>query len=531
MDSVTQQRIALMHPKLRDEVTKLINDANNVLKVHSQVRIVQSLRTFDEQAKLYAQGRTTTGPIVTNAKPGQSLHNYGVACFSDDTEILTDQGFKRFNDLDKTEKVAAYKNGVVKYEYPKAYISNDYSGEMIHVKTRSVDLLVTPNHKMIVKKKNYGGWDEEWSEIEAKDLKYFHKIPTGVEVWKTEKIETPKTFKFTNRAKKSYQDISLLEKQEYPFSNMMEPETWWEFMGWFLSEGATAGSDTNEQKKHNGRFLVSIYQSINSDVRYKLKNCIEKTGFEYWENDLGFYIHSKELWSLLHPLGNAYNKKIERYLLEADRYLLEKLYIALIDGDGSYYNTHETYYTASKKLADSFAELCLRLGYSCTIRNRFMAAGSRIMPHGTLLKKDSNTYEIVTRRGKEQELRNGDGQSRIIKEQYSGVVYCVTTESGAVIVKRNGKISVAGNCDFCLIVKDTGISWDIHGDFNKDGVADWLQVVDVFKNAGWEWGGLWKFVDNPHLQKTFGNTWSQLLVKYNNGDTFVDANGQKYVNL
>lgn len=32
-----------------------------------------------EQARLYAQGRTAPGKIVTNAKPGQSFHEYRVA--------------------------------------------------------------------------------------------------------------------------------------------------------------------------------------------------------------------------------------------------------------------------------------------------------------------------------------------------------------------------------------------------------------------------------------------------------------------
>lgn len=48
------------------------------------LRVTHTLRTFDEQAKLYAQGRTLPGPIVTKAKAGQSPHNYGMAfdvCF------------------------------------------------------------------------------------------------------------------------------------------------------------------------------------------------------------------------------------------------------------------------------------------------------------------------------------------------------------------------------------------------------------------------------------------------------------------
>ena len=41
--------------------------------------VVSGLRTADEQNALYAQGRTTPGHIVTNAKAGYSMHNYGLA--------------------------------------------------------------------------------------------------------------------------------------------------------------------------------------------------------------------------------------------------------------------------------------------------------------------------------------------------------------------------------------------------------------------------------------------------------------------
>lgn len=44
-----------------------------------KVSVFQGYRSFAEQDYLYAQGRTRPGPIVTNAKGGDSLHNYGVA--------------------------------------------------------------------------------------------------------------------------------------------------------------------------------------------------------------------------------------------------------------------------------------------------------------------------------------------------------------------------------------------------------------------------------------------------------------------
>ena len=44
-----------------------------------EVKVTHTLRTMDEQAHLYAKGRTLPGAIVTKAGPGQSPHNYGAA--------------------------------------------------------------------------------------------------------------------------------------------------------------------------------------------------------------------------------------------------------------------------------------------------------------------------------------------------------------------------------------------------------------------------------------------------------------------
>jgi peptidoglycan L-alanyl-D-glutamate endopeptidase CwlK len=41
--------------------------------------VIEGLRSYSEQNKLYAQGRETKGKIVTNAKAGYSMHNFGEA--------------------------------------------------------------------------------------------------------------------------------------------------------------------------------------------------------------------------------------------------------------------------------------------------------------------------------------------------------------------------------------------------------------------------------------------------------------------
>lgn len=79
MDQFTINRIAKLHPLVRDEITKIIKMCDESLTGRAKIRITQGLRTYKEQDDLYSLGRTKTGKKVTNAKGGQSIHNYGLA--------------------------------------------------------------------------------------------------------------------------------------------------------------------------------------------------------------------------------------------------------------------------------------------------------------------------------------------------------------------------------------------------------------------------------------------------------------------
>jgi peptidoglycan L-alanyl-D-glutamate endopeptidase CwlK len=80
--------VAKLHPLIRGEVQHTIESIEAGWPKTMAIRIVQGLRTFQEQDALYAQGRTTSGHIVTNSKAGQSYHNYGLAL---DFAILYDK--------------------------------------------------------------------------------------------------------------------------------------------------------------------------------------------------------------------------------------------------------------------------------------------------------------------------------------------------------------------------------------------------------------------------------------------------------
>ncbi|WP_412758846.1 M15 family metallopeptidase [Niallia taxi] len=59
--------------KKRDELISLAADKG------INIVITADFRSSEEQDKLYAQGRTASGDVVTNAKGGESYHNYGLA--------------------------------------------------------------------------------------------------------------------------------------------------------------------------------------------------------------------------------------------------------------------------------------------------------------------------------------------------------------------------------------------------------------------------------------------------------------------
>lgn len=75
-DVHTQNRINQLHPYIKEKAIRFILQAQ---ARGIYLRITSAFRSMAEQGRLYSQGRTTPGPVVTNARPGESFHNYGLA--------------------------------------------------------------------------------------------------------------------------------------------------------------------------------------------------------------------------------------------------------------------------------------------------------------------------------------------------------------------------------------------------------------------------------------------------------------------
>ena len=69
-------------------------------------------------------------------------------CFTGETEILTDKGFKQIKDLDKTEKIAQYNDtaDTVEFVTPLEYIEMPYEGTMYDFHSNDFSIKMSPHH-------------------------------------------------------------------------------------------------------------------------------------------------------------------------------------------------------------------------------------------------------------------------------------------------------------------------------------------------------------------------------------------------
>lgn len=91
MDERTRKNIDTLLPEARPWAEAHVNAiiGSGRLPKGWTVRIISGNRTWREQDALFAKGRTAPGNIVTNARGGQSNHNFGVAW---DIGLFDDRG-------------------------------------------------------------------------------------------------------------------------------------------------------------------------------------------------------------------------------------------------------------------------------------------------------------------------------------------------------------------------------------------------------------------------------------------------------
>lgn len=101
------------------------------------------------------------------------------------------------------------------------------------------------------------------------------------------------------------------------------------------------------------------------------------------------------------------------------------------------------------------------------------------------------------------------------------------TTPGKIVTNAKAGQSMHGYglaVDIVLLIDEKTASWDMKTDFDADGKADWIEIVEIFKRYGWSWGGNWAhFPDYPHFEKSFGYSLMDLQkLKQNSTNPYIN---------
>lgn len=346
------------------------------------------------------------------------------ACHDDQTEILTEEGFKLFSELSGNERVLTMDPDtmVAEYVYPDKYHVYDYDGELAYYDADNLNFAVTPNHRFF------------YSTRKSDKLRFTPLKDIG----KNTRISIPKGFKWVGVHLDTYISYDLYQSGWEPFPI----REWLCLLGIFISEGSfRKGTDkvtytgiTISQQNLNGReFIETILKALRLD--YKVSG-----------ND--YIVYSTSLASHLALLcGDGFiNKHVPDIVKSLTPELINIFLDAFCIGDGYFKPFNDEYrrilYTSSPKLADDLQELLFKSGKNATLTKRKLAGRQTwIKDHiatssvdGFMMGESTTDTPFSVR------------TENIKYTKYIGKIYCLTVnKTGLLFTRRDGKCLWSGN--------------------------------------------------------------------------------------
>lgn len=356
-----------------------------------------------------------------------------LGCHDDTTEVLTENGWKLFESVSNDEKLATInKNGELEYQTPSALVSTFYEGEMYHFSHRSLDALVTPNHRMYVRK-----WDEmsrclrdEYCFKRADEIGWYSGLMTSVK-WVG---ESPEIFHLDGVEIGPYGGNGGDHTNGHRAGLDIPIKTWAAFLGLYLAEGCVYSPEV-------GTYRVEIAAS-KPESRKKIRELLDSLPFKISVYQDRYTIYDKRLYTLLRPLGNVYSKKVPDFVHKWSSNILGVFIEWYGIGDGHLYeNGSEMFYSASKQLLDDMQIISLKCGNWSTLRHREPRDS---VIKGRLIKKENCSIAHELYKWSSSNLSIGR-QKQVKKVDYSGYVYCAEVPNSTLITRRNGIMLISGN--------------------------------------------------------------------------------------
>ena len=357
---------------------------------------------------------------ISDQEIGVTVPPFHTHCYDKTTEIYTNEGWKLFKDLKGNELVYTINPDNLEpiWQKPVNYISYKYQGNMISFKNSRFDLVVTPNHSILVQNTDNSVKDKSWKLKEASKVgrKSKHRMFSGLN-W--------------NGIKKEYEILA---------GKKVDINTYLKFMAYWLSDGSCT-FDRNS-------FNVKIAQYNNDWMYEELKDL----PFKIYKCKESLMIHNKELGEELSKFGKCTTKFIPDNIKELSSELIRIFLIAYSKADGTLkkgkiwkgykFNDSIQFFTSSDKLASDLGELILKAGGRPSYYLNKCAGKEIEFKNGVYtINKDVWTIRWNT------QVHNYLYNMEITDIEYDDYVYCVEVpKHNTLLVRRNGKVCWSGNC-------------------------------------------------------------------------------------
>jgi len=347
-------------------------------------------------------------------------------CFSDDTELLTKEGFIKYNNIKIGQEALTLNTitNMLEYNIIKNKFVYDNVREMVRFKNRSGDILVTTEHT-ILRKNATKNAKIKLLKSSAKDSikKNYLVIPVNAQ----------------SNGKDLNVDLNFLK-----------------LLGLIISDGhfhkdehKYSGNGVSiYQKSENYSYIKSILDLCKvpyTEHRKTLKKVKMVQSYipaEWVKNNIYPFISSKRIPQKLMSLRDRQFRAFLGGLIFGDGYVItRKLKYSKIDFCNDLVDRYPEksvciYYTGDKLLKDELSHLCTLNGLSA---NSFFRVGG--------FKNNGSWYIIISN-------RNYVGFRDCLREivPYSGKVWCVNVDNETLVTRRGGFIFITGNSHGNLIL-------------------------------------------------------------------------------
>lgn len=328
------------------------------------------------------------------------------ACHDDQTDVLTDQGWKRFADLDGSEMLLTMNAHTHEayYDKPARIVAKPYSGPMHYYSAKGLNYAVTPDHTMLYGQRK-SGKPLDWRTAQRQDIATWNN-------------------KFVKKA------IDWTRPDDSDLS-----DDWLSFLGWFGSEGSIDKRLTT----------VYITQSAQREAHHRIFELCERLGLNPKSHGDQVMINSAKLARELVQWGRTQLvRRVPDFVREASARQIGIYLDAYAEGDGYWHNNREVVYTSSPQMADDLHELVLKTGMPSVVSQRALAGSQSVFPDGHTATSTVDGY-VVTRPYRASDAKMYNENEHV--EHYDGTVYCATmAEDHLLFTRRNGYTMWSGNC-------------------------------------------------------------------------------------